>query len=91
MWATLVTGATLHEVLSKFSSGLRIPASQANSLINDKDLLSLLELGNVRDTSTRISCKVVSVLLSLKLPTSRYVTKCKPERTIRNCVMAYYR
>ena len=30
-WATLVTEATLHEVLSKFSSDLPIPASQANS------------------------------------------------------------
>ena len=28
MWATLVTGATLHEVLSKFSSDLQIPASK---------------------------------------------------------------
>ena len=31
MWATLATRATLHEVLSKFSPDLRIPASQANS------------------------------------------------------------
>ena len=31
MLATLVTGANLHEVLSKFSQDLPIPASQANS------------------------------------------------------------
>ena len=30
MWATLVTGATLHKVLNMFSSDLQIQASQAN-------------------------------------------------------------
>ena len=35
MWAILVTGATLHEVLGMFSSDLRIPASRANSEINE--------------------------------------------------------
>ena len=71
MWGALVTGATLHESLSKFSSDLPIPASQANSVIKDTDWLSLLESENLRKTCTQISCKVVSVLLSQKLPTSR--------------------
>ena len=33
--------------------------------------------------------KFFFVRLSQKLPTSRLVTKCKPERTLRNCDMAY--
>ena len=50
-----------------------------------------LESENLRKSCTQISCKVISVLLSPKLPTSsRWVTKCKPEWTIRNCDMAYY-
>ena len=53
------------------------------------DRLGLLESENPRKACTQIACKVVSVLLSQKLPTSRSVTKCKPERTIRNCDMAY--
>ena len=31
MWATLVTGAAFHEILSEFASDLRNPAIQANS------------------------------------------------------------
>ena len=71
MWATFVTGAPLHEVLSKFSSDLRITASQVNSTINDTGWPGLLESENLRKTCTQIPCKVVSVLLSQKLPTSR--------------------
>ena len=49
----------------------------------------MLESENLRKTCTQISCKVLSVLLSEKLPTSRLATKCKPERTNRNCDMVY--
>ena len=66
--ATLVTGATLHEVLSKFSSALRIPASQANPYINDTDWLGSMESENLRKTCTQMSCKVVSVLVTKSCP-----------------------
>ena len=89
MWATLITGTTFIEVLSEFFSELQNPASQINSQINDTDWPGLFKSENLRKTCTQISCKVVSVVLSEKLPTSRYVTKCKPERTNCNCDMAY--
>ena len=48
--------SNLHEVLRKFSSYLRIPASQENSKIKDTDWLGLLESENLRKTCTQISC-----------------------------------
>ena len=52
-WATLITRATLHEVLSKFSR-----FTDSSELANSSMNIGLLESENLRKPCTQISCKV---------------------------------